>query len=251
MKRALWIVLAVALFLPVGGTAQTVDEIIAKNVQARGGLDKLHAVSALRITAHISAGDFRATYRQENKRDDKIREEIVFQGMAQVRAYNGQTAWQINPFGGRRDPELISADESKDLVDNSDLEGPLVDYKQKGHTAELVGRDPVEGTDCYKIKLTLKDGDVRYYYLDADSFLEIKYESQIRVRGSIQYTETMLGDYDQVEGVYFPFAIQRGEIGSIDRETYTIDKIEVNVALDESQFSLPVSKTETKPSNSK
>lgn len=251
MKRALWIALAAALFLPVAGTAQTVDEIIAKNVQARGGLDKLHAVKALRITARISDGDFRAVYRQENKRDDKIREEIVFQGMAQVRAYNGQTAWQINPFGGRRDPELISADESKDLVDNADVEGPLVNYKQKGHTAELVGRDPVEGTDCYKIKLTLKDGDVRYYYLDTDSFLEIKYESQIRVRGTIQYTETMLGDYDQVEGVYFPFAIQHGEIGSNDRATYTIDKIEVNVALDESQFSLPASKTETKPSNSK
>jgi hypothetical protein len=251
MKRALWIALAAALLLPVGGTAQTVDEIIAKNVQARGGLDKLHAVKALRITARISDGDFRAAYRQENKRDDKIREEIVFQGMAQVRAYNGQTAWQINPFGGRRDPELISADESKDLVDNANVEGPLVDYKQKGHTAELIGHDLVEGTDCYKIRLTLKDGDVRYYYLDADSFLEIKYESQIRVRGAIRYTETMLGDYDQVDGVYFPFAIQRGETGSNDRVTYAVDKIELNVALDDSQFSLPASKTETKPSTSK
>jgi outer membrane lipoprotein-sorting protein len=251
MKRALWIALVTALFMSVAGTAQTVDEIIAKNVQARGGIEKLHAVKALRITARITDGDFRAAYHQENKRNGKIREEIVFQGMAQVRAYDGQTAWQINPFGGRRDPELISADESKNLVDNADVEGPLVDYKQKGHTAELIGHDLVEGTDCYKIRLTLKEGDVRYYYLDTDSFLEIKYESQIRVRGAIRYTETMLGDYDQVEGVYFPFAIQRGEIGSDDRETYTIDKIEVNVALDDSQFSLPASKTETKPSASK
>jgi len=248
MKRALWIALSAVLFFPPSGKTQTVDEIIAKNALARGGLDKLHAIKTLRTTARISEDDFRATFVQENKRDDKVRQETLFQGMAQIKAYDGHTAWQINPFGGRRDPELISADESKTLIDNADVEGPLVDYRQKGNTAELIGHDPVEGTDCYKIKLTLKDGDVRYYYLDADSFLEIKYESQVRVRGAIRYTETMLGDYEQVEGVYFPFAIQRGETGSEERTTFTVDKIEVNVPLDDSQFSFPASKAEAKPS---
>ena len=251
MKRALWIALAFGLFFALTAKAQTVDEIIAMNVQARGGLDKLHAIKALRITARISDGDFRAKYLQEHKRDDRIREETLFQGMARVRAYDGHTAWQVNPFGGRRDPELISADESKSLVDNADVEGPLVDYKQKGNSAELIGHDPVEGTDCYKIKLTLKDGDVRYYYLDADSFLEIKYESQVRIRGAIRYTETMLGDYEQVDGVYFPFSIQRSETGSEDRTTFTVEKVEVNVPLDDSQFSLPASKAEVKPAASK
>ena len=251
MKRGFWIPLAVGFLFCVTATAQTVDEIIAKNAQARGGLDKLRAIKTLRITARISDADFRATYLQENKRSDRIREETLFQGMARVRAYDGHTAWQINPFGGRRDPELISADESKAFVDNADIEGPMVDYKQKGYTAELIGHDPVEGTDCYKIKLTLKDGDVRYYYLDADSFLEIKYESQVRVRGTIRYTETTLGDYEQVDGVYFPFAIQRGETGSEDRTTFTVEKIEVNVPIDDSQFSVPASKTEAKPSASK
>jgi len=247
MKSAVWFAIAAVLSFPLASKSQTVDDIIAKNAQARGGLEKLHAIKALRITARVSEDDFRAIYRQENKRDDKVREETLFQGMARVRAYDGHTAWQINPFGGRRDPELISVDESKTLIDSADVEGPLVDYKQKGHTAELIGHDPVEGTDCYKIKLTLKDGDVRYYYLDTDSFLEIKYESQVRIRGAIRYTETLLGDYEQVEGVYFPFAIQRGETGSEERTTYTVQKIEVNVALDDSQFSLPGTKNEAKP----
>src|SRR6516164_699263 len=247
MKPAVWFAIAAVLSFPLTSKSQTLDDIIAKNAQARGGLEKLHAIKALRITARVSEDDFRATYIQENKREDKVREETRFQGMARVRAYDGHTAWQINPFGGRRDPELISVDESKTLIDSADVEGPLVDYKQKGHTAELIGHDPVEGTDCYKIKLTLKDGDVRYYYLDSDSFLEIKYESQVRIRGAIRYTETLLGDYEQVEGVYFPFAIQRGETGSEERTTYTVEKIEVNVALDDSQFSLPGTKNEAKP----
>lgn len=242
MKRYFWIALTAILLLPVSARAQTIDEIIAKNIQARGGLDKLRAIKSLRLTARVTEDDFRATYVTEKERGDKVREETIFQGMTRVKAYDGHTAWQIDPFGGRKDPELISADESKPLLLDADIQGPLVDYKQKGYTAELMGHDPVEGTDCYKIKLTLKDGDVRFYYLDTDSYLEIKYESQILVRGSIRYTETMLGDYEQVDGIYFPFAIQRGETGSEQRTTFTVEKIELNVPLEDSRFSLPTTK---------
>jgi outer membrane lipoprotein-sorting protein len=246
MKRFLWVVLAAGLFLPLG-SAQTVDEVIAKNVQARGGFEKLHAIKSLRLTAKITEEDLRAKFVQEMKRDDKIRRDFSIQGMTRVQAYDGHTAWRVNPFGGRKDPELVSADESKSLVDAADIEGPLVDYKQKGHTAELLGHDSVEGTDCYKIRLTLKSGDVRLYYLDADSFIEIKYESQTKVRGAIQYTETMLGDYQQVGGVYFPFAIESGPLGFEERTKFTVEKIELNVPLDDSLFSPPAVKPESKP----
>jgi hypothetical protein len=116
-----------------------------------------------------------------------------------------------------------------------------------GYCLELLGRDSVEGTDCYKVKLTLKSGDVRLYYLDADSFIEIKYESQTKVRGATQYTETMLGDYEQVGGVYFPFAIESGPLGSEERTHLTVEKIELDVPLDDSLFSLPTAKAEVKP----
>ena len=247
MKRFFWIALTAILLVPAGAGAQTVDEIIAKNVQARGGLEKLRALKSLRITAKLSEGGFRAVYLQENKREDKVREETIIQGMAQVQAYDGHTAWQINPFGGRKDPELMSQDDSKPLVLDADLEGPLVDYKQKGSKAELLGHDSVEGTDCYKIKLTLKNGDVRYYYLDADSFIEIKVETQTNVRGAMHYNDTMLGDYEQVDGVYFPFALATGESGSELRMRLTVEKIETNVPIDDSQFSLPVTKPAANP----
>jgi hypothetical protein len=251
MKRVFWIALAAIFLSPVFAVGQTVDEIIAKNAQARGGLEKLRAIKTLRMTARFSEGNFRATYVQENKRDEKVREELVLQGMAQIQAYDGgaAAAWQINPFGGRKDPELMSQDDTKALLLDAEPEGLLVDYKQKGHQAELVGHDPVEGTDCYKIKLTLKDGDIRYYYLDADSFLEIKIETQMKVRGAVRYSETMLGDYEQVDGIYFPFSIQTVETGTDDWQRLAVEKIEVNVSLDDTLFSLP--KTPAKPAASK
>lgn len=251
MNRVFWVVVAAVFLSPLVTCAQTVDEVVAKNAQARGGLEKLRSIKTLRLTARISEDDFRATYVQENKRQDKVREETVFQGMARVRAYDGQTAWQVNPFGGRKDPELMSQDDSKPLVVDADVEGLLVDYKQKGHTAELLGHDSVEGTDCFKIKLSLKNGDVRYYYLDVDSYLEIKIESQTKIRGAVHYRDTMLGDYEQIDGIYFPFAIQKGETGSDERTTYTVERIELNVPLDDSLFSLPATKAAAKPAASK
>lgn len=246
MKRFIWIALASLLFLPFALPGQTVDDIIAKNIQARGGLEKLRALKTLRIAARLSQDSFRATYVQENKRSDMVREETIIQGMAQVQAYDGHTAWQINPFTGRKDPELMSQDDARPLLIDADLEGPLVDYKQKGSTAELVGHDSVEGTDCYKIKLTLKNGDVRIYYLDADSYLEMKFETQTHVRGAVQYNDTMLGDYEQVDGIYFPFSFETAETGTDDWTRFTVEKIEVNVPLDDTLFSLPSAKVEAK-----
>lgn len=241
MKRCAFLLLTAAFLFPSAVRSQTVDEIIAKNAQARGGIEKLRAIKSVRITARLSQGSFRATYVQENKRGDKVREETIIQGMAQIQAYDGKSAWQINPFGGRKDPELMSADDTKQLILDSDLEGFLIDYKDKGHRAELVGHDSVEGTDCYKIKVTLKDGDVRYYYLDADSYLEIKIETQSTVRGAVVYTDTMLGDYEQVDGVYFPFSIEAGETNSPSDQhiRLTVEKIEINANLDDSRFSVP------------
>ena len=128
---------------------------------------------------------------QENQRPNKVREEFIIQGMAEVEAYDGKTGWQ-SPFEGRKDPDRFSADDMKHLVEDADIDGQLVDYKNKDHRAELMGHDSVEGTDCYKIKLTMANGDVRYYYIDTDSFLELKVETERNIRGTVQYGETLL-----------------------------------------------------------
>jgi outer membrane lipoprotein-sorting protein len=238
MLRRILTIAAIVL-LPLAAGAQMVDEIIAKNIQAHGGLEKLESVKSIRNTAEFSAGSFRAKVVQEGKRPAKVREEFVIQGMAQVRAYDGKDGWQINPFQGRRDAEMLSQDDMKDLVIDADIDGPLVDYKEKGSKAELMGHDSVEGTDCYKIKLTLKNGDIRTYYLDTDSYLELKLETQTMIRGAQQESETYYGDYDQVDGIYYPFALESGRKGDPDRVKFTVEKVELNVPLDDSLFTMP------------
>jgi hypothetical protein len=233
-------------FFSLNAGAQTVDEVIAKNIQARGGMEKLKAVRSLRTTAKLTQGSFRADLRQENKRADKVREEFIIQGLAQVQAYDGKTGWQISPFGGRKDPELLSQDDLKSLVVDADMDGPLVDYKEKGHKAELVGHDSMEGTDCFKIKLSMKNGDVRYYYLDTDSYLELKVEIQSTIRGALQENELYYGDYEQVNGIFYPFTLEQAQKGSESRAQVSVQKIEQNVALEDAHFSMPVSKPETK-----
>ena len=248
-RIALCLCAVVILGLSPAVRAQSVDEVIANNIKARGGLEKLKAVRSMRTTAKMSIGSFRLTYVVENKRAEKVREEAIIQGMAQVRAYDGKSAWQISPFSGRKDPELISQDDAKDLAIDADIDGLLVDYKEKGHKAELIGHDSVEGTDCYKIKLTMKNGDVRYYFLDADSFLEIKIETQSNIRGTVQYNETYLGDYEAVDGIFFPFAMEQGEKGGDSRQKFTVDKVELNVPLDDGRFTMPAGKPEAKASS--
>jgi hypothetical protein len=236
-----------ALLIPAA-RAQTVDEIIAKNVEALGGMDKLQSVKSLRSTATLKMGSFQAAVESENKRPDKIRQEFILQGLAQVSAYDGKTGWQVNPFQGRKDPELLSADDTKSLQVDADIDGPVVNYKQKGSVAGLMGHDSVEGTDCYKIRLTLKNGDVRIYYLDADTYMVIKLETQTIMRGSLQERETYYGDYEKVNGIYYPFSSESAQKDQPDRVQVTVDKIEVNVPLDDSRFAVPGGKADAKGS---
>jgi hypothetical protein len=239
------VIAAMAIF-SFSADAQTVDEVVAKYVQAHGGLDKLRSVLSVRLAAKFSQGSFRAEFRQENKRPGKVREEFVIQGLAQIQAFDGKIGWQISPFGGRKDPELLSQDDMKSLVVDADLDGPLVGYKEKGHKAELVGHDSVEGTDCFKIKLSMKNGDVRYYYFDADSFLELKLEIQTTIRGALQESELYYGDYEQVNGIYYAFAVEQAQKGSASRSQISVEKIEQNVDLPDAHFVMPAAKPQAK-----
>jgi len=229
-----------------GAGAQGVDEVVAKNIQARGGLEKLKGVRSIRTTAKLTQGSFRAEFRQEGKRGGKVREEFIIQGLAQIQAYDGKTGWQISPFGGRKDPELLSQDDLKSLVVDADIDGPLIEYKEKGNTAEMVGHDSMEGTDCFKIKLNMKNGDVRYYYLDADSYLDLKVEIQTTIRGALQESELYYGDYEEVNGIFYPFTVEQAQKGSASRTQISVVKIEQNVSLDDSLFSMPASKPQAK-----
>ena len=238
-RRVCLAAVAAAVLIPCSW-AQTLDEVIAKNVQARGGLEKLKAVQSIKSTANMSMGQgMEAPGVLIQKRPRLARLDFTIQGLTAVQAYDGKSAWQIMPFMGKKDPEPMSADETKEVEEMADLDGPLVDYKSKGHQVELLGKEKVEGTDAYKIKATLNNGDVQTIYIDSDSFLEIKEETKRTVRGSEQLIESSIGDYKDVDGVLFPFAMESGVKGSQEKQKLTITKIELNVPADDSIFKMP------------
>jgi hypothetical protein len=174
------------------------------------------------------------------KRPDSIREEASLQGLTQVEAYDGKDGWKIDPFGGRKDPERMPADDLKGLIESAEIGGPLAGYRGRGDELEYLGTEDIDGTAAHKLKLTSKAGDVRYVYLDPDYFLEIRIESQRNVRGVKRTVVTDLGEYEKVEGVYWPFAIASGRKGDSDPAKVQYEKIEVNVPVDASYFAFPV-----------
>jgi outer membrane lipoprotein-sorting protein len=226
----------------------TVDEIVAKNIQARGGLDKLKAVKSVRMTGHMTIGPgTEAPMVIEVKRPDKLRLDVTAQGMTLTQAYDGKNGWQINPFAGNKNAEPMSADELKEAAEQADMDGPLVDWKAKGHKVELVGKEKVEGTDVYKLRVTLKDGNVHYLYLDADSYLDIKAEAKRTVRGTEVETEQTIGDYKDVGGLMIPHSFEAGAKGRPEKQKITVEKIEVDVPIDDSRFAMPAKKDEPAP----
>jgi outer membrane lipoprotein-sorting protein len=238
LKKLCLAAVALAVLVPVL-SAQTVDEIIAKNIQARGGMDKLESIKSIKTTATMTMGTMEAPGVMIQKRPEMARLEFTIQGLTAVQAYDGSKAWQIMPFTGKKDPELMSADETKEMEETADLDGPLVNYKAKGNTVELLGKEKIEGTDAYKLKVTLKNGDVQTMYIDADSFLEIKEDTKRMVRGTEHDFESSIGDYKDVDGIIFPFAVESGMKGSDQKQKITISKIELNVPADDSIFKMP------------
>jgi hypothetical protein len=220
--------------------AQTADEIIAHYIKTVGGMEKIQAVKTLRrVGKYTGGGGFEAIFIQENKRPNLVREEFSLQGMTGINAWDGRTGWKIDPFGGKKDAEALSEDEMRGIVEDADFDEPLVNYREKGNKVELTGMDQIEGTDVYKLKVTLPSGDVRTYYMDTDYFVPIKIDEKRTIRGTDQEIETTLGDYKEVAGWFMPFSIESGLKGQ-DKGKFTYGRIDANVPIDDSRFRKPV-----------
>src|ERR1043166_2171444 len=245
---ALTTVAVMSIALPT--QAATLEEILAKNLTARGGEAKLHDIKTLPPTGRIGfgGGDFSidATWGQVQRRGasgDSVRSEVTLQGLTQISAYDSREGWTISPFGGRLDPEKASDDDARGLAQQAELDGPLIDWRAKGHRIEYLGTEDTDGTPAIKLRVTRKDGDQQYVYLDPASYLEIRITTMHKVRGAEQITETDLGGYQQVNGVWFPFAFESGSKGGPRSARIIVEHAEANVAADDAWFKLPPAKT--------
>ncbi|OLE52885.1 MAG: hypothetical protein AUG51_15865 [Acidobacteria bacterium 13_1_20CM_3_53_8] len=253
MSRKIWfpvLVLALSCAVAFSQAAKpatlTVDEIINKNIKAMGGLDNMRAIKTVKATGKITlAPGVDAPAILQQKRPNMVRIELTVQGKTLVQAYDGTTAWEINPFEGSSDPQKASEEDTRDLQEQADMDGPLVDYKTKGNTVELVGQEDMEGTNVYKLKLTLKNGDVRYVYIDSQSFLVLKETSKRKRQGGEIEVDTYVGDYKPVNNVMFPFSFE-GKVAGRTVQQISIDSIQANVPIDDAIFKMPAAKPATR-----
>jgi outer membrane lipoprotein-sorting protein len=237
--NSLWF--AIFFLLPVTAGVQTADEIVNKAVAARGGADKIKAVQSERITGRITfTGGLEGTFVLELKRPRKMHIEISVEGQKVIRVYDGKSAgWMVNPFAENKDVQPMSAEDLRSIADESDFDGPLVDYKAKGSQIELAGKEELDGKPVYRVKLTNKNGDVRFYLFDASSFFVLKWEGVRKVEDKEFPWESFFSDFRDVQGLKYPFKIDQGSPGTEIQQNLVTDKIEINAQIDDTRFAKP------------
>jgi hypothetical protein len=232
----------VAVVASSAANAQTVEEIIAKNLEARGGRDKILATQQVRVTGKMTMGPTEAPFVMEWRNPNRVRLEFTVGGQTGVQAYDGTTGWMHMPFMGKAEPEEMAPEMVADMQQQADFAGPLVDYAAKGHQVALVGKREVEGTEVYDLQITLENGDVVHELIDAESFLTIKQESRRKQGDQEIDLETSLGNYREVGGLLLPHSLEtkmKGAPAGAPGQSITIESYDFAATIDEARFAFP------------
>src|SRR5437588_656938 len=221
----------------------TADEIIAKNIQARGGLNKLTGIKTMRATYATEEDGKPVRLVELHKRPDKLRRNISFGKTSVIIGYDGQTAWQF--FSSRaKAPSPAPADLAQELKEEADFDGSLVNYKEKGVAIELIGKEKLNGKDVYNLKLTLKEGQLRNVYIDARNFLEVKETGSFQNGGKKVDFVILSKDYRPIQGIMFPFVIDQ-KSGDEENQITRLQKVELNVPIVDSVFAMSAAPSKT------
>jgi len=257
----------------------TVAQIVDKNVAARGGLQAWRSIQTMTWKGKMDAGagdslersrrvalghmaptsrrEFEAMaaankadakqvqlpYELDLKRPRKSRLEIEFAGKTAIQVFDGENGWKFRPYLNRNDVEPFTADELKSVATQVDLDGYLIDYAAKGTKVELEGVEPVEGHDAYKLKVTLKNGQVQRVWVDAESFLDVKVSgAPRRMDGRMRDVFVYQRDFRVVQGVKIPFVLETAVDGYRDTHKNELESVVVNPKLDDARFAKPQAK---------
>ena len=238
-RRALLAACALLLCsIPSYAQAPSADELVARNLAARGGADKLASLNTAKLTGSLTLQGMDVPFTMLTKRPNKMRQEMTMQGGTIVQASDGQTVWAINPMMGGAEPRVIEGPQA-DMVKNQALfDGPLVGYKERGDTLEVVGPAEVDGAKGWKLKLTRKDGQAMHIVLDAESGLERQWIATMDQNGLTMEISTTLSDYQPTDGVQVARAIRTMMDGQ-QVASLTFSSVEFNVPVDDAVFSMP------------
>ena len=242
MKTRLTFLLAALCGSTLTAQAQTADELVAKNVAARGGIERLRAIRTMTVTAKLVTPDGHGgPMTIQLMRPDLIREEMNFGPAKSVRAFDGKAGWETHADSGTVEVRPVTGGDLDSLRDEgaNGIDGSLADYKEKGNKVTFEGAAVVEGRPCYKLKVVLRSGHVQYLFLDAQSFLEVHEEIVRSFNGNESIIEETIADYREEGGVLFAHRYVSGMAGRTNKSTLTFEKIEINPPLDRSLFAQP------------
>lgn len=251
LALALFAILAPSLATPAAFAqeaaaeeAMTAGELIEKNLDAKGGREKIEAIETARIQGTMTmqgpGGDMSAPFTMEWKAPDQMRFEMSLQGMTLVQAFDGESGWMINPFMGKATAEKMSDEDAEMFKEQADFHGPLIGWEEKGYTVEYAGEEEVEGTPTYKLVVTKPSGEKTTLFLDQEYFLEIKQDSQRMVRGQEVEVTSAVGDYKEVDGLVMAHSMDvQGAGGPGGNMNMTFETVELGVDLPADHFAMP------------
>jgi len=228
------------LFIAGYAAAQTpsADELVAKNLAARGGVDKLKGVTSARLVGNLSVPGMEMPLTILTKRPNKTKQEMSMKGQKIIQAFDGETVWAVNPLTGRATPRVVEGP-AADVVKNQSLfDGPLVGYKERGDTLEVLGPADVGGAKTWKLKLTRKDGKSMLIFLDAETGLERQWTATMDQNGMTMEIETIMTDFQATDGIMMARSI-RTMMGSQQMAALTFTTVEFNVPIEDSEFVMP------------
>ena len=212
------------------------DEIIAKNLAAKGGADKLRAVTSVRTTGHAKSARGAATLTMWTKRPNAMRQEIVSEGRTLVTGFDGTMLWAINPLMGPQAREVTGPTADRAREEANDFDSVLLDYRDKGYKVELV---PTEAGAPAQLRVTKKNGKVQEIYLNPTTYLEARIVTEMDLGGKKAVFATELSNYKQVDGMMVPFTIRQVVNGQVQGEV-TYDRVQFNLPISDDLFKMPV-----------
>lgn len=233
---------AVAVAAPVA--TLTAEQIVEKNVAARGGLEAWRNIRTMVWLGHVetaSAPDGKLPFTLQFERPNKTRFAIDPQGQASVRIFNGAEGWkQRRVAGGPPETQPYTEEEVKFARDGQGIDGLLIDHEAKGIRVNLDGIDEVDGKPAYRLVVTLPSGTNQHVWVDANTFLEVKSDREFHgSKGQVGRVSMYYRDYHEVEGLQLPLIIESAGAAAKMSDKMVIDKVTLNRELDPRTFESP------------
>jgi hypothetical protein len=215
--------------------SQSLDDVVARVIKARGGIERIKHEQTQRLTGKISLPSGSGPLLVEMKRPGMMREEVTLNGKSQIRTTDGLSGWGVGTLREAPIPQEVDAQELHNLAGSADFEGPLVDYKEKGNRIELAGKEKVGKRKAFKLVISMKSGENRIDFIDCKTYQELKWQGRV----SDSVFESYFRDYRRVKGLMFAFEIDSGPLGQPLNQKIIFDKVDVNPPLDDARFGKP------------